>query len=248
MSDKKLWEGDTGFKKNSHLYHFQHWLQNHYNLSFKDYHELWKWSVDNIEEFWKAIWDYFNIISHSPYKNILSGYNMPNCRWFEGSTLNYSEHIFRHANPAEPAIYFGNEAGDYKEISWNELKQKVASLAAYLRSVGVTKGDRVVAFLPNIPEATISFLAVNSLGAIWSSTSPDFGAESVVDRFAQIEPKVLITVDGYQYNGKPYDKSDIVNSIVDALPTLEKVIVLPYLNKKAIDNFPETFVDIENCF
>ncbi len=248
MSDKKLWEGDAGFKENSHLFHFQHWLQNHYDLSFNNYHDLWKWSVDNIEDFWEAIWDYFNIISHSPYKNILSSYNMPNCKWFEGSTLNYAEHIFRNSSLKETAIYFGNEAGDYKEISWNELKQKVASMASYLKSVGVTKGDRVVAFLPNIPEATISFLAVNSIGAVWSSTSPDFGSESVVDRFAQIKPKVLIAVDGYQYNGKPYDKTEIVNSIVDALPTLEKVIVLPYLNKKALDNFPETFVDIETVF
>jgi len=109
-------------------------------------------------------------------------------------------------------------------------------MAVYLRSVGVESGDRVVAFLPNIPEATISFLAVNSIGAIWSSTSPDFGTESVVDRFAQIKPKVLIAVDGYNYNGKPYDKTNIVKSIVNELPTLEKVIIHPYLNAKALDN------------
>ena len=248
MSDKKLWEGTTGFKENSHLFQYQHWLQNHHGLSFTSYHELWKWSIENVEDFWESIWDYFSIISHSPYKNILSAHNMPNCRWFEGAALNYAEHIFRHTNPETPAIFFGNEAGKYEEISWNELKQKVASMAAYLKSVGVVKGDRVVAFLPNVPEATISFLAVNSLGAVWSSTSPDFGSESVVDRFAQIEPKVLITVDGYQYNGKPYDKSHIVKSIVDALPSLEKVIVLPYLNKKALDDFPKTFIDIQSVF
>ena len=248
MSDKKLWEGDDSFKKNSHLNNFQNWLQTHKKLKFNNYQDLWQWSVDNIEDFWESVWDYFNIISHSPYKKVLSSYNMPQCKWFEGATLNYAEHVFRNANLDETAIYFGNEAGDLTEITWKELKEKVASMAAYLKSVGVTKGDRVVAFLPNVPEATISFLAVNSLGAIWSSTSPDFGTESVVDRFAQIEPKVLIAVDGYSYNGKPYDKTDIVNSIVSQLPTLEKVIMIPYLNKDALNTFSENYVDIESVF
>jgi len=247
MSDKKLWEGADSFKKNSHLFNFQNWLRTHKNVKFNNYHDLWQWSVDNIEDFWESIWDYFNVISHKPNKKILSGI-MPECKWFEGATLNYSEHIFRNANPDETAIYFGNEAGTFKEMSWHELKQKVASMATYLKSVGVAKGDRVVAFLPNVPEATISFLAVNSIGAIWSSTSPDFGTESVVDRFAQIEPKVLIAVDGYSYNGKPYDKTDIVKSIVKELPSLQKVIVLPYLNKKALDNFPKSFINIDSVF
>ena len=228
MPDKKLWEGQNSFKENSHLFQYQNWLKVHYKLSFKSYNELWSWSVNNIEDFWTSIWEYFQIISHTPFKNIISG-SMPECLWFEGSTLNYAEHIFRHSDGNETAIYFGNEAGIYTKTSWKELKQKVASMAWYLKSVGVKKGDRVVAYLPNVPEATISFLAVNALGAIWSSTSPDFGTESVVDRFAQIEPKVLIAVDGYQYNGKPYDKTAVVNGIVDALPTLKKVIILPFL-------------------
>jgi acetoacetyl-CoA synthetase len=247
MPDTKLWEGQNSFKENSHLFQYQNWLKDHYELSFKNYNELWKWSVENIEDFWKSIWDYFNIISHNPYNRILSG-TMPECKWFEGATLNYAEHIFRNSKPDETAIFFGNESGGYSETSWKELEQKTASMAAYLKSAGVAKGDRVVAFLPNIPEATISFLAVNSLGAIWSSTSPDFGTESVVDRFAQIEPKVLIAVDGYRYNGKPYDKTDVVKSIVKELPTLEKVIVLPYLKEHALDNFPENFVNINVIF
>ncbi len=247
MPDNKLWEAKNSFKENSHLYQYEKWLKDQYKLSFKNYNELWKWSVENIEDFWQSIWDYFNVISHKSYNKILSG-TMPECKWFEGSTLNYAEHIFRNSKPDETAIFFGNESGEYSETSWKELEQKVASMAAYLKSAGVTKGDRVVAFLPNIPEATISFLAVNSLGAIWSSTSPDFGTESVVDRFAQIEPKVLIAVDGYNYNGKPYDKSDIVKNIVKELPSLEKVIVLPYLNNQALENFPEHFIDIETIF
>ena len=247
MSDKKLWEGNDAFKQNSHLHNYQNWLLQNHQLEFNNYHDLWKWSVDNVEDFWESIWNYFNIISHSPYKRVLSG-TMPECKWFEGATLNYAEHIFKDINPKNNAIIFGNETDEVLEITWEELKQKVASMATYLKSIGVTNGDRVVAFLPNVPEATISFLAVNSLGAIWSCTSPDFGAESVVDRFAQIEPKVLIAVDGYNYNGKPYDKTDIVKNIISELPTLEKVIIHPYLNKDSLDNFPEKHISINSVF
>ena len=245
---KKLWEGSDEFKANSHLKSYIKWLEENQGLNFENYHSLWKWSVTNIETFWQSIWQYFKVNSHTPYNSILSSSVMPGCKWFEGATLNYAEHIFRNANPEVPAIIFGNELGVHQEISWDELKNKVAAMAAYLKSLGVSKGDRVVAFLPNVPEATIAFLAVNSLGAIWSSTSPDFGTESVIDRFAQIEPKVLIAVDGYSYNGKPYDKTAIVKSIVKQLPTLEKVIILPYLNKNALDNFPEDHINIHTIF
>ena len=245
MTVKKLWEGSSHFKESSHLYYFQQWLSSNRGLEFNNYHEIWEWSINNIEDFWKSIWDYFDVISYSPYTKVLSSHKMPEGKWFEGATLNYAEHLFRKAKDDQTAIVFGNEVGDHVEISWKELKTKVASFAAYLKSVGVNKGDRVVAFLPNVPEATISFLAVNSIGAIWSSTSPDFGAESVVDRFAQIEPKVLIAVDGYRYNGKPYNKTDVVKNIVDALPSLDKVIILPYLNTQALNNFPEHYINIE---
>ena len=248
MTLKKLWTPSNSFIKNSHLNHYKNWLKTNYNLEFESYQDLWSWSVIEIETFWESIWKYFNIISYKPYTNVLSRPIMPNCKWFEGSKINYSEHLFRHSNDNETAIVFGNESHEIKEISWLELKTKVASLATYFKSIGVTKGDRVVAFIPNIPEATIAFLAVNSIGAIWSSTSPDFGAESVVDRFAQIKPKVLIAVDGYQYNGKPYDKSNVVNTIVKALPTLEKVLILPYLNKNALQDFPKNYIDIESIF
>jgi len=245
---KKLWEGSKAFKSKSNLNAYTKWLEDKRDLKFANYHELWQWSTDNVEDFWESVWYYFKIKSHTPYSKVLSTYNMPNCKWFEGATLNYAEHIFRASKPKETAIFFSNESGVYQEISWHELEQKVAAMATYLRSLGVSKGDRVVAFLPNVPEATICFLAANALGAIWSSTSPDFGTESVVNRFAQIKPKVLIAVDGYSYNGKPYDKTDVVQAIVSELPTLKKVIVLPYLNKDALDNFPSNFVDINSVF
>lgn len=246
--NKKLWEGNKQFKKQSHLYAYKQWLAINKNLKFKSYQELWQWSVTEIEDFWESIWNYFNVISHKPYSKVLSSNKMPDCKWFEGAAINYAEHLFRKAKDNETAIIFGNESGINQEISWLELKTKVASLATYLKSIGVAKGDRVVAFLPNIPEATIAFLAVNTIGAIWSSTSPDFGAESVVDRFAQIKPKVLIAVDGYQYNGKPYDKSNIVNAIVNALPSLKEVLILPYLNPKALDSFPKYYKNINTIF
>jgi acetoacetyl-CoA synthetase len=245
---KKLWEGSNQFKSNSYLTSYINWLDENHNLQFKSYQELWNWSVESIEDFWQSVWEFFKVKSHTPYKKVLSSYDMPNCEWFEGATLNYAEHIFRKANPNKTVIYFGNETDNIQEISWSELEAKVASMASYLKSLGVGKGDRVVAYIPNVPEATISFLAVNSLGAIWSSTSPDFGTESVVDRFAQIEPKVLIAVDGYNYNGKPYDKTEIVKGIVTHLPTLEKVVMLPYLNKNALTKFPNNFVDINSIF
>ena len=242
---KKLWEGSDIFKSESNLNKYYNWLEKNYNLKFNSYNELWQWSTDHIEEFWESIWHYFKVKSHSPYTKVLSSYNMPKCEWFKGATLNYAEHIFRASKPNTTAIYFSNESGVHQNITWQELERKVAAMASYLKSLGVCKGDTVVAFLPNVPEATIGFLATNALGAIWSSTSPDFGTESVVNRFAQIKPKVLIAVDGYSYNGKSYDKSPIVKAIVSELPTLKKVILLPYLDKTALDNFSKAlYIDI----
>ena len=248
MDNKLLWKGNDHFVNNSHLKKYQIWLEERLGQSFADYQELWRWSVENVEDFWESIWEYFEVRSHSSYTNVLASQKMPGAKWFEGATLNYAEHLMRNAKDTETAIYFGNESGAIKEISWKELKQKVASMSEYLSNLGVRKGDRVVAFLPNIPEATIAFLAVNTLGAIWSSTSPDFGVESVVDRFAQIEPKVLLAVDGYHYNGKAHSKVDTVNEIVSKLNTLEKIIILPYLNEKALSEFPGEYENMNDCF
>lgn len=245
---KKLWIPSDKFKQNSQLNSYCNWLREYHDLSFDSYHNLWEWSVNHTEAFWESIWNYFKIKSHTPYSQVLSSYNMPNCRWFEGATLNYAEHIFRQSRPNETAIYFSNESGNHQEISWVLLETKVASMISYLKTLGVKKGDCIVAYMPNVPETTIAFLATNALGAIWSSTSPDFGTESVVNRFAQIEPKVLFAVDGYSYNGKPYNKADTVEEIAASLPTLEKVIVFPYLNENALESFPKSYENIETVF
>ncbi len=224
-----LWRPSEQFKVSSNLHNYINWLEENKGISAHSYHELWQWSVDKSEDFWKTIWDYFEIISHSPYRKVLSG-SMPDAKWFEGASVNYAEHIFRNNLSDQPAIQFKREGRKMIEISWSEMKMKVASVAKALKDMGVEKGDRVVAYLPNIPEATIAFLATNSIGAIWSSCSPDFGSASVVDRFRPIEPKVLIAVDGYSYNGKPFDKSAVVREIVNQLPSLKHVIEVPYLN------------------
>lgn len=228
---KPLWQPSETFQKNTNLQSYLNWLQQHKGLIFEDYDALWEWSVEHTKAFWQSIWDYFNIHSHTPYEYVHSDDDMPNTQWFKGATLNYAEHIFKQKNTNAPAILFQSERHSTQEISWETLEQQVANFAAWLRQKGVVKGDRVVAFLPNIPEATIAFLATCSLGAVWSSCSPDFGASSVIDRFQQIEPKILIAVDGYQYNNKPYDKTIVVQNIIDALPTLEQVVWLPYLNE-----------------
>ena len=154
---------------------------------------------------------------------------MPGAQWFSGAELNYAEHVFRNATSSRPALVFQSETKPLTEISWEELYQKVSTVAQALRAMGVQRGDRVVSYLPNIPEAAIAFLASASLGAIWSSCSPDFGTRSVIDRFQQIEPKILFAVDGYFYNGKAIDRRTTITELQQSLPTLQKTVLVSYL-------------------
>lgn len=228
-----LWQPTTTFREQSHLNRFLQWLKKNKGLEFKDYASVWSWSVDRPAEFWECVWLYFEVKSYTPYDTVMSEDPMPDTRWFPGATLNYAEHLCRHKKEDQTAIIFQSERRQLQRISWRKLKKQVGSLQAYLQEQGIRAGDRVVAYLPNIPEATVAFLASCSLGAVWSSCSPDFGSNSVVDRFQQIEPKVLIAVDGYQYGGKAFDRVSVVQDIVEQLPSLERVIFLPYLNEKA---------------
>jgi len=222
-----LWQPSQEFIENSNLKAYEKWLNDKRYLTFENYADLWQWSVDHIEEFWKSLWEYFEIISHSPYQSVLSSHEMPGAKWFEGSTLNYAEHIFRNKSDDRPALIFHSEAKQNVEISWNELEQKVIAVKNYLVSCGIGQGDCVVGYLPNIPEAIIAFYAVNSLGAVWSCCSPDFGTSTVIDRFSQIEPRLFITVDGYQYAGKQYSRVKEIAEVISAIPSIEQTIFIP---------------------
>lgn len=231
--NKLLWRPDEHFQKESQLFDYMQWLEKNHHLKFNDYPQLWQWSVENIADFWESLWNYFSIQAYHNYSSVLEYTQMPDASWFTGSTLNYAEHIFRNATAEHPAILFQSERQDLTAISWDQLIADTAKLQHFLQKIGVKTGDRVVAFVPNIPEATISFLAANALGAVWSSCSPDFGASSVLDRFQQIEPKVLIAVDGYTYGGKSFDKTAVVEALAAELPSLEHIIFIPYLNESA---------------
>src|SRR4051794_31828570 len=210
---------------------YMRWLEAERGLTFNgDYHALWRWSVENVEDFWASIWERFDVISDAPHTSVLDTHEIPGAGWFRGSELNYAEHIFRGKDDAALAIQHSGEGRDLAEISWGELRNRVAAMAAGLRGLGVERGDRVAAYLPNAPEALIAFLASASIGATWSSCSPDFGARSVVDRFAQIEPKVLIAVDGYRYGGKEFDRMDVVKGLERELPSVRHTVLVPYLD------------------
>ncbi len=220
MSERKLlWKPSNEVVENANLTKYMK------SMGHSDYSSLWKWSVDKPDEFWKSMLEWFEIQYSGDYKKPIEGM-MPHTKWFEGIELNFAEHVFRNYSDTRPAVIFGSETTDLEEVSWKELKEKVASFADFLKKNGVQQGDRVAAYLPCIPEATIAFLAVNSISAVWSSCSPDFGTLSVVERFLQIEPKVLIAVDSYTYQGQTYDKITTVNEIANQIPSIKQVVIV----------------------
>jgi acetoacetyl-CoA synthetase len=227
---EKLWEPSAELVERSRLREYMGWLASERDLRFGTYEELWHWSVDDLEGFWSSIWDFFGVQADGGYERVLGNRAMPGAEWFAGTSLNYAEHVFAGKDDAEAAILHASELRELGELSWGELRIQVAGVAAGLRALGVGRGDRVVAYMPNIPEAIVAFLATASIGAVWSSCSPDFGPASVTDRFAQIEPKVLFAVDGYRYGGKDFDRRDTLAQLQAAIPSLERTIVLPYLD------------------
>ena len=224
--NKILWKPTPESIEQANLTKYNTWLAENLDLHFDNYDQLWRWSIDHIDDFWESLWRYFKIISDGKYKSVRSGDKMPGVKWFEGSRLNYAEHIFRNFKKGQIAITHASEKTPIQHITWDELRKETAAFQSFLVSSGVKKGDRVVAYLPCVPEATIAFLASNSLGAIWSSCSPDFGTQSVIDRFAQIEPKVLVAMDSYSYGGKAFNKSDVIEAVVAAIPSIEKVVLI----------------------
>ena len=227
-----LWEPSEGLKADANISRYMRWLEENKSLSFENYEDLWEWSVTELEEFWATIWEYFQVKASKPYSEVLGSRQMPGTEWFPGAELNYAEHVLRNADARadETAIMHQSEIRKLGVVTWRELHDRVAALAAGLKSMGVGRGDRVVAYVPNTPEAIVALLATSSLGATWSSCSPDFGVGSVVDRFSQIEPKVLIAVDGYRYGGKDFDRMEVVSRIQDEIDSLENTVLIPYLN------------------
>jgi acetoacetyl-CoA synthetase len=230
-SPRLLWMPDEKVKNDSNLNIYLHWLKKNEALSFVDYQALWKWSVENPEAFWRSIWNFFGIIHEGSFRKAMDG-GMPKVKWFAGTRLNYAEHILKRASDEHPAIIFKSESEPTRAISLSDLKKTVASLQHVLRQEGIESGDRIAGYLPCIPEASAAMLASTSLGAIWSSCSPDFGTHAVIDRFVQIAPKVLIAVDHYGYNGKIFDKTEVVENLITALPTLRCVIIISVKKSK----------------
>ncbi len=231
MADESLlWEPSGRQIQEANITRYMTHLENAEGLHFNNYDRLWQWSVIEIEEFWRSVWNFFQIRASKPYDRVLSGRQMPGAGWFPGAKLNYAEHVFLKARPRQPALIFQAEGRPPVPISWRELNDTVAAAAGSLRRMGVGRGDRVVSYMPNIPHAVMAFLACASIGAVWSSCSPDFGTRSVIDRFHQIGPKVLFAVDGYRYGGKRFDCLKAVASLQNSLPTLEHTVWVPYLH------------------
>ena len=229
--DPVLWEPPASLRGRCRLTRYLEWLARERGLRFEDYAACWRWSVTDIDGFWRSIWDHFEVEADQPPVAVRSGGPMPGVRWFPGATLNYARHALRHARPDRPAIVHASELRGLAEVSWDQLARDVAGFASWLREVGVGAGDRVAAYLPNLPEAVVACLASASVGAIWSSCSPDFGVRSVVDRFRQIAPTVLIAVDGYRYGGRDFDRTEVVAAIEAALPSLRRTVLVGHLHR-----------------
>ncbi len=229
-----LWSPSDDFIQQSGLKNYEKWLEDEFGLTFKDYEEFWRWSNNHFEDFWESLWKYFDVISHSGYESVIDTYEMPGARWFNGATLNYAEHIFRQKSNERPALIFVNEDDEIQELTWYGLERYVTAAQGFLKSKGIKKGDRVAGYLPNTTETIVCFLAVNSLGAVWSCCSPDFGINTVIDRFSQIEPKLFFTCDGYQYGGKRIDRLNEVQQIADSISSIETVVLIPTLNDDSV--------------
>lgn len=224
-----LWKPDARLLESANIKKYMDWLFVKKGLYFNNYQELWSWSVTDIEGFWESLWVYFSIKKKHGYSQVLNAGSFMETRWFEQATLNYAENVLRNKDKKQPAIWFKSERQGLTSISWENLEKQVAAIVAWLRSIGIKPGDRIVGILPNTPHTIAAFLATNAVGAIWSCCSPDFGNTAVIDRFHQISPKVIFAVDGYSYNGKIYDKIEDISIIESAIPSVKHVVVIPYL-------------------
>ena len=229
---KCLWEPSIERIKNSNMYCFVEFVNRHHNKNFEEYSDLYQWSIENIPDFWAALWKFAHIKASKPYTQIIDDLSkMPGANWFKGAHLNFAENLMRYRDD-QLAIIFQAEDKVTRRLTYAQLYDQVAAVALALKQSGVKSGDRVAAFIPNIPEAIIAMLATTSLGGIWSSCSPDFGIKGVLDRFGQIKPKILFTADGYFFKGKPQESLLRMTSILDQLPSVQKLVVVPFISPK----------------
>ena len=245
LANPTLWSPSEERINNSEMYSFLKTINSKNKLDIKSFDDLHKWSINKKSDFWSNVWDYFNIIGtkgNEPYIDPLN--HMPNSKFFPNGKVNYAENMLSGNNKGL-AIVFKSEDKIRKELTWKDMKIQVTAIASFLKKSGITKGDRVAAFMPNMPETVIMMLASSSIGAVFSSASPDFGVDGVLDRFGQIEPKILITTDGYWYNGKEVNINSKVRQVVDGLPSLEKVIIAPLLNIQE-ENKADKFIYYNN--
>jgi acetoacetyl-CoA synthetase len=235
---QELWTPTAEQVTGANITAFLAWLANR-GRRFDSYQELWQWSVEDLDGFWQAIWDYSGIMSSASPRRVLDGTTMPDAEWFPGARLNYAEHILRMERPGEPALLSVSECAPLTALDWAQLARQVRILGTQLRAMGVQPGDRVVSYMPNIPQTVVAMLATTSIGAVWASCSPDFGWPGVLDRFRQLTPKVLFCVDGYQYGGRQFDRADELRRIIAGLDGLEQVIWLPHLDRAALAPVPD---------
>ena len=233
LEPSPVWTPSAERTASARITEFTAWLRSRRGIDFADYESLWRWSVQEPEAFWSAVWEHFGIVARRPYRSVLTAAEMPNARWFDGAELNFVDQVFRHRALPGPAVVFESETGAGGELSWAELERQAGALAETLRRMGVQRGDRVVAYLPNVPQAVIAMLATASVGAIWSICAPDMGPVSVLDRFRQIEPKVLIACDGYRFAGRAHDRRGAVLEMLPNLPTVEALVWVRHLHPAA---------------
>lgn len=225
---RMLWKPSEEQVKRSNMYRFMQIVNRRYEKSFSTYNELYQWSIEHIADFWKEVWEFVDIQASEPYVRIIDDlHKMPGAKWFEGARLNFAQHLLRYRDDRIALVFKGEEQPAIR-ISYATLFDEVARIAAYLKDFGIQPGDRVVGFMPNMPQTVYAMLAATSLGAVWSSCSPDFGIKGVLDRFGQIKPRIIFTADGYWFKGKRMDSIERMAGILKELPTVEKVIVVPY--------------------
>jgi acetoacetyl-CoA synthetase len=225
-----LWSADAAALERTNISKFVAWLKENRGLVFDDYGSLWQWSVDELPDFWSAIYDYFEVISHATPEAVLRSREMPGAEWFPGARLNYAEHCLARGDDEEVVILARSQTRPSSELTRGELRDAVARARAGLLRLGVEPGDRVAAYLPNIPEAVVAMLATTSIGAVWVACAPEFGTDSVLDRLGQVEPKVLLVVDGYRYGPKAVDRLEAIAEIRSNLPSVESTVQIPYLH------------------